>query len=297
MISRMIKSRSAEMNNNYNSSDGDFYTEPKSARVIAITSGKGGVGKTSLAVNLSLTLARLDNRVIIMDADLGLANVEVLFGVTPLYTLFDFLKGDKTVEDILTPAPAGISIISGGQGFSELAGLNNQQRKRIIDSLSVFDNQADFVIIDTGAGISKNVLGFVAAAEEVIIVVTPEPTSLTDAYSLIKILAKFQVHSEVMMVVNRAVDEREAVAVTRKMETVVSRFLDVRLIYLGSIYEDRVVVKAVKSQQPFVIFQPDSIPSLSVNAIARYLVTGNRTSVRKGAGVKEFFTRVMRLFQ
>ena len=282
----------------YNSLDEAFHPQRKGARVIAVASGKGGVGKTSLAVNLSLALSKLGQRVIIMDADLGLANVEVLLGVTPLFTLFDFLYRGKDVEDILTPGPGGVFIISGGSGFLELAGLNNQQQRKIIDSLAAFDERADFVIIDTGAGISRNVLSFVAAAGEVIIIVTPEPTSLTDAYSLIKILAMFQVHSEVLLVVNRAADERDAASVTHRMETVVSRFLEIGMVHLGSIYEDRAVIRSVRSQQPFVIFQPDSIPALIVSTMAHYLVTGSRSTVGYGnSGIKQFILKMVRLFR
>ncbi|MEW6275042.1 MAG: MinD/ParA family protein [Bacillota bacterium] len=265
------------------------------ARVIAVTSGKGGVGKTNLVVNLSLALARLGRRVIILDADLGLANAEVLMGVTPLYTLFDCLSGRKEINEILTPAPLGVQIISGGSGFVELANLDSRQQQKIIDAL-VFLDEADFVLIDTGAGISRNVLGFVAAAEEVIVVLTPEPTSLTDAYSLIKILAKFKVHRQVMLVVNRAADEREAAATVKKMAAVVERFLEMQLVHLGSICEDRAVLRAVRGQRPFVLFEPQSRPALNIEFMARRLAN-EECSVPQGKTFRGFVQKMVRFFR
>ncbi len=267
----------------------------RGARVIAVTSGKGGVGKTSLVVNLSLALARLGRRVVILDADLGLANVEVLMGVTPLFTLYDCLYGTKEIDEILTPAPLGVQIVSGGSGFLELANLNSRQQQKIIDAL-VFFEEADFVLIDTGAGISRNVLGFVAAAEEVIVMITPEPTSLTDAYSLIKILSKFQVHRQVLLVVNRAEHEREAAAAAQRISAVANRFLEIELVHLGSIYEHRAVTRAVKRQQPFILFEPQSPPAANIGLIARRLVDGC-PPVRQESAFQGFLQRIMRFFR
>lgn len=274
---------------------GEFFSSPQGSRVIAVTSGKGGVGKTSLVVNLSLALSRLGKRVIILDADLGLANVEVLMGVSPLYTLFDCLSGRKEINEILMPGPLGVQIISGGAGFIEMANLSSRQQQKIMDSLTLLD-AADFVLIDTGAGISRNVLGFVAAAEEVIVVLTPEPTSLTDAYTLIKILAKFKVHQQVMLVVNQAVDEREAAATWQKISAVAERFLEVQLHHLGSIYEDRVVSRAVRHQQPFALFARQSGPALSVEGMARYLVNGRDFPGRKKT-FSGFIQKIIRIFR
>ncbi|MEW5898342.1 MAG: MinD/ParA family protein [Bacillota bacterium] len=265
------------------------------ARVIAVTSGKGGVGKTSLVVNLSLALARLGRRVIILDADLGLANVEVLMGVTPHYTLFDCVCGTKEIGEILTPAPLGVQIISGGSGFLELANLDARQQQKIIAALDLLDD-ADFILIDTGAGISRNVLGFVAAAEEVIVVLTPEPTSLTDAYSLIKILAKFKVHRQVMLVVNRAADEREAAAAAKRMAAVAERFLEIELVHLGSICEDRTVSRAVRRQQPFVLFEPGSGPAARIKELAQRLVNG-KEAVPPGGAFRGFLQKIIHLFR
>jgi len=270
------------------------------SRVIAVSSGKGGVGKTSLVVNLAITLASLGQRVVIFDADLGLANAEVLMGITPPNTLFDCLYGEKSIEEIIIPGPSGVKLVSGGSGFLELANLDSSRRQQLIESLAYFDREADFLIIDTGAGISKNVLGFVAAANEVIVVVTPEPTSLTDAYSLIKVLAMFKVHSEVMLVINKAGDEREAKRTAQKMENVVNQFLQIRVSSIGWIIEDRLVSQAVKNQEPFSMFYPNSLPAQSITMIARYLITGKQEAGSlPGAGsggAMGFIKKLTRLF-
>lgn len=273
--------------------------ESPGARVIAVSSGKGGVGKTSLVVNLGITLAAMGKRVVIFDADLGLANAEVLMGITPPNTLFDCLYGGKDIEDIIIPGPCGVKLVSGGSGFLELANLDSARRQQLIESLSYFDREADFLIIDTGAGISKNVLGFVAAANEVIVVVTPEPTSLTDAYSLIKVLAMFKVHSEVMLVINRAGDEREAVRTAQRIEKVVGQFLQISVNSIGWIEEDRMVSQAVKDQEPFSMFFPNSPAAQSITRVARYLITGQQqggTWSAPGSGARGFIRRLAKLF-
>lgn len=263
------------------------------ARVIAVTSGKGGVGKSNLAVNLAVELNRRGYRVAIFDADLGMANAEVLLGVVPKHTLYDYLFEGKGIDEILTSSPQGIHIISGGSGFVELANLDYQARKRLGWGLQELDQKFDFVLVDTGAGISKTVLGFVAAADEVIVVLTPEPTSLTDAYGLIKVLAKYNVHHEMMVVVNRATDEKEAQRTYQSMESTTGQFLKIRLINLGYLPEDSAVVKAVKQQQPFIKMAPFNPVSGSLVKIADRLLSGRE---EEPPGVQGFFGKLMRLF-
>lgn len=263
------------------------------ARVIAVASGKGGVGKTNLVVNLALELNKRGFKVAIFDADLGMANVEVLLGIVPKYTLYDYLVNGKSIENIMVASPQGVNIISGGSGFIELANLDADSRKRLGQGLQELDNKFDFVLVDTGAGISKNVLGFVAAADEVVVVITPEPTSLTDAYGLIKVLTKYQVHHEIMLVVNRAIDEKEAQRTYKTMELTTGQFLQVQLINLGFIPEDISVVQAVKNQQPFTVMTPSATASLSLSRIASQLVSGKGTDNK---GLQGFFGKLMRLF-
>lgn len=266
------------------------------ARVIAVTSGKGGVGKTSLVVNLAISLTGLGQRVVVFDADLGLANVEVLMGITPPSTLFDFVCGKKSLEDIVVPGPGGIRLVSGGSGFLELANLDKRRRQKLIDSLGYFDREADFVLVDTGAGISKNVLGFVAAAGEVIVVVTPEPTSFTDAYSMIKVLSNYRVHNEVQLVVNQAIDKAEAYATYNKMETVVSQYLNIGLRNPGWVTKDSYVSQAVKEQRPLCMYYPRSASARSIALLAQNILAGGETPVKDYMGAGGFINRLMRLF-
>lgn len=264
------------------------------ARVIAVTSGKGGVGKSNLVVNLALKLNSKGYKVVIFDADLGMANAEVLLGIVPQYSLYDYLYNGKSIDEILTTSPQGVQIISGGSGFVELANLDHKARKRLAKGLQELDHKFDFVLIDTGAGISKTVLGFVAAADEVIVVLTPEPTSLTDAYGLIKVLSKYQVHNEIMVVVNRATDKHEALRTFKTMELTTSQFLQVHLVNLGYISEDSSVVRSIKRQQPFTILAPTAPASQQVSKIAGQLVSGREEE--EPMGVQGFLGKLMRLF-
>lgn len=262
------------------------------ARVVAVTSGKGGVGKSNLVVNLALALAGMGQRVIIFDADLGMANAEVILGLAPRYSIYDYLYNNKDLEQIITDGPGQIKIISGGSGFLELANLTNQQTKKLQDSFARLENEADFVLVDTGAGISKNVLGFLAAADEVVVVVTPEPTSFTDAYGLIKVLSKYKVHNKIMVVVNRAENILEAIRTFNRMEFAVNRFLSSSLLFLGTVYEDKRVVQAVKRQIPFYMLQPNSRASHCVMSIAKKLLAEGK----EVQGINGFIGKLLRLF-
>ncbi len=271
-----------------------FIKEPVSSsgpRAIAVASGKGGVGKTSLTVNMALCLANLGKKVTIFDADLGLANAEVLLGILPPYSLHEVLYGNKTIEEITITGPLGIKVISGGSGFLELANLDRTRRQHLFRMLNQFGDKDEIILIDTGAGINKNVLGFIAAAGEVVIVVTPEPTSLTDAYALIKVLANFKVHSEVHLVVNRASDRREAIHTLERISTAAGRFLDIRLNSLGWIPEDRLVSHSIKSQQPLFFTNPNSPVTKSILGIVQNLVEGTRTVTGEG-----FWGKLLGLF-
>lgn len=251
-------------------------------RVIAVTSGKGGVGKTSLSVNLAISLAQTGQRVSIFDADLGMANVELLMGLVPPYSLYEVLYGDKTVDEVTVQGPLNINIIPGGSGFLEMANMDRTRRQQLLIMLNNFSSRYDFVIIDTGAGINKNVLGFVAAAGEVIVMITPEPTSLTDAYALIKVLDNFKVHSEVNVVVNQALDRREAMRTIGKVQAAVNRFLKIKLNVLGWIPADKIISHSIKSQQPFLLANPDAPASRSVAGITEVLLHGDITASENG---------------
>lgn len=267
----------------------------KKSRVIAVTSGKGGVGKTNFTINLALALNSNGHRVIILDADLGLANVDVILGVTPKYTLYNVLKGEKNINEIITTGPQGIQIIAGGSGIQELANLRKWQVDNFIEKIGDLENMAEIIIIDTGAGLSRNVMSFVLAADEVILVTTPEPTSITDAYGLIKAMTTKKKEGIVHLVVNKVEDENEADAVTSKLTMVADRFLKLKLIKLGFIIEDSVVSKAVKSQEPFLLKYPKSDASKCIYKLAAQLTKGETVNVNAG-GVKNFFNRMVKLF-
>ncbi len=240
------------------------------AKVITISSGKGGVGKTNFTVNLGIALSKLGNRVTIIDADLGLANVDVLLGLIPKYTFSHIINNEKFIEEVMTEGPCGVKIISGGSGIMELANLNGTQIEFLIDSLSRLNEISDYILIDTGAGISQSVLSFVKAATDVILVITPDPTSMTDAYSLIK-----NIHDEdkqINLVVNRVESSKEGQEVFSKIQRATDKFLGVKLNNLGYIYEDGNVKRAVRIQKAFSIEYPNSIATKGVELIAYNLV-------------------------
>lgn len=263
-------------------------------RVIAVTSGKGGVGKTNLVVNLAIALGKMGKRVIVFDADLGLANVEVMAGIIPEFTLYEVLYGNKTLEDILVTGPHNMKLISGGSGMQELINLDNSQRERLVDSLYSLRDKADFILIDTGAGISRNVLGFVAAAGEVVVVITPEPTSLADAYVLIKVLSRYKVHYGVQIVVNRVANDREAVNTIGRMQLVASRFLSINVDPLGYVSEDEDVGKAIKRQVPLILYKPNAVAARDIFQIAKKLTDGRNEN--SGSGMERFISRLFKLF-
>ena len=235
---------------------------PINARVITVTSGKGGVGKSSVAVNLAIAFAKAGRRVVILDADFGLANVEVMLGVRPKNNLADLMFRNKSMKDIITEGPNGIGFISGGSGIQEMTNLTKEQLINLSSSLTELDEMSDIIIIDTGAGISDAVMEFVMASSEVLLVATPEPTSITDAYALLKTLNKktafVKEHSKIQLIANRVSDAEEGYELYNKLQLVVEKFLDVSLSYLGSVPKDNNMVKSVMMQKPVIVSYPDS---------------------------------------
>jgi flagellar biosynthesis protein FlhG len=230
-----------------------------SARVYAVASGKGGVGKSNFSINLAIQMRMLDKRVIIIDADFGLANIEILFGVPPKHNVQDVLNGKVTIEEALTEGPLGVLFLSGGTGMTALSDLSDAQIARLTDSFLKLDALADYIIIDTRAGISRAVLGFIKAAADTVVVTTPDPTAIADAYALIKAV-KTQATgiNNLKMVVNCAGSEHEAADVFEKLNGVSSRFLGIRLTFLGFIPHDPQLIKAVRSQKAVSIMFPSA---------------------------------------
>lgn len=264
-----------------------------SSRVITVTSGKGGVGKTNFSVNLAIQFSKMNKKVVIIDADFGLANIEVLFGVMPRYSLADVLRGDRDIEDVLTNGPMGIKFISGGSGLRELSNVSERQLSYFINNFSYLDAISDIIIIDTGAGISPSVVNFIKASDETIIVTTPEPTSITDAYALIKTIKSEAVSLPTFkMVVNRVDDEAEGIEIYTKINRASSRFLGINIENLGSIPYDAYLVKAVKRQQPAVICFPKCEFARCVSNISYKLMDINYSVKGKSVGIRGFMKKL-----
>jgi len=273
-------------------------TPRRISRVITVTSGKGGVGKSNISVNLAIALSRLGNRVIIFDADFGLANVEVMLGIRPGYNLADLMFKGKSLSDIITVGPENIGFISGGSGIQELTNLTRDQIIYLIQKLVELDEKADIIIIDTGAGISDSVMEFIAASTEVLLVATPEPTSLTDAYALLKALNRrtdISVQDMVIkMVANRVDSQEEGKELYNKLNLVVSKFLDIKLDFLGAVIKDDCVSKAVMKQKPAIILYPNSQFAKSVSAFADVLCNNKQENQPEKKGIAQLFTNLLR---
>ncbi|MDF2500599.1 MAG: ylxH [Anaerosporomusa subterranea] len=265
------------------------------ARVITVTSGKGGVGKTNFTVNLALALAELDQRVLLIDADLGMANVDVVLGCSAKYSILNLLEDHYTLRDVVAEGPCGIKFMTGGSGIYHLANLSTMQLQRITSQITQFDNWADIILIDTGAGINQNVLNFVMAADEVIIITTPEPTAITDAYAMMKAYVSNKGSSPLNLVVNRVLTRDEGQSVVDKLNKVATRFLGQTINELGFVYEDQNVVKSVKNQTPFLLAYPDSISARCVKKIANRLLYGEN-NISHPRGIKGFFDKILRLW-
>jgi flagellar biosynthesis protein FlhG len=268
------------------------------SRVITITSGKGGVGKSSIAVNLAIALSRLGKRVVILDADFGLANIEVMLGIRPAFNLADLMFRGKNLSDIITIGPENIGFISGGSGIHELTNLTKDQIIYLIQKLVELDRVADIVIIDTGAGVADSVLEFVSASAEVILVATPEPTSITDAYSLLKTLnrkSEFSVEDTVIrMIANRVSPSENGEEIYEKLGIVVSRFLNINLKYLGQIPIDNTVSKAVMRQKPAICDFPNSSFSKQIVSFANQLCDTEPDIQQEKKGIAQLFSNLLR---
>ena len=268
---------------------------PLAARVITVTSGKGGVGKTNCTVNLAINMRRQGKRVVIIDADFGLANIEVLFGIVPRYSLADVLNGSKALTDVLTDGPEGVRFISGGSGLRELANVSDKQMAYLLQSFTALDTLADVVFIDTGAGISRSVINFIRASNETIIVTTPDPTSVTDAYALVKTVKEEATDIPAFkIIVNRTDEAEEGREIFDKLNRVATRFLNVKLDYLGAIPYDRELVRAVKKQQPAVVAFPQCSFAKCITRITDRLLDIHNKPAREG-GILSFMKRLVTL--
>ena len=247
-------------------------TSPRHQPVaIAITSGKGGVGKTNVVANLAVSLAGMRKRVTILDADFGLANIDVLLGLAPRHNLKDFIFGNLELEDIIVEGPAGVRIIPASSGVEQMADLTTDQQMKLIRSLTSLEAQTDYLLVDTGAGISRNVINFLMASGLVIIVTTPEPTAIVDAYLVVKILAQREPGKHVSILVNSVTGPDEAQSVFHQVDGVARRFLSKPLELLGFIEKDKNVLEAVRQQGPVASLYPQSVASKCLKNLAKKL--------------------------
>lgn len=261
--------------------------------IYTIASGKGGVGKTNVVVNLAIALQRRGKKVLIIDADLGMANVDVILGLYPQSTLYDVLFHGKSFKETIINGPEGIKILPGGSGIMELATLSVEKQEAIVDEFLTLED-IDTILIDTGAGISKNLLSFITFSQELIIITTPEPTALTDAYSLIKVLAKYKLKKKIKVIINKSPNEVSAINTFEKLQKTADAFLRIGLENIGYIIEDTRVVHSVMKQRPFILQYPQSIASKCIDTIANKIL-GQRNS-REINSIQEVLNRLLKVF-
>jgi len=256
-------------------------------KVISIISGKGGVGKTNLSTNLAISLSISGGDVMLMDADLGLANIDVLLGLYPKYNLSHLISGERTINEIIIDGPSGIKIVPGSSGIEKMAGLSSVQTAGIIRDFSNICSPVNTLIVDTSAGMSESVLAFSRASKEVIVVVCDEPASITDAYAMIKVLSKDHGVNKFYVVSNMTLSAQNGLDLYRKMMKVTDHFLDVNLIYLGSVPYDACLQKAIQKQRSVVEVFPRSKASMALKTIAKKI--SQWPFPKKSEGNLEFF--------
>ena len=267
------------------------------ARVITVTSGKGGVGKSNTAINLAIQFRKMGHKVIILDADFGLANIEIMFGAVPKHNLCDLIYQGKNIREIITWGPMEVGFISGGSGIAGMSNLSMDYLHYIIQNLVELDEMADIIIVDTGAGISDAVLEFLVASGEILLVTTPEPTSITDSYSLLKALSRHPRYSaetsQIKVIANKVVGDAEAEALYAKLEAVVGRYLRVPITYLGMIPQDTQLAKAVMQQMPVSLDNPRARSAIAYEMIAAKLMNKELNANLTKRGMAAFFSHII----
>ena len=269
--------------------------QPRSlARIITVTSGKGGVGKSNTSINLAIQFRKMGKRVIILDADFGLANIEIMFGAVPKHNLYDLIYQGKSITDIITWGPMEVGFISGGSGIAGMSNLNRGYLSCIIQNLAQLDSIADIIIVDTGAGISDAVLEFLVASDEILLITTPEPTSITDSYSLLKALYRHSrfdsENTKIKLVANRVEKESEGRILYDKLNTVVERYLKVPVLYLDCVPEDSHLSRSVMQQVPVSLHNPNARSALAYERIAGKLLDRTESERQPKRGMAAFLS-------
>ena len=259
------------------------------ARTLAVTSGKGGVGKTLVTVNLGLALAQAGHRVVLVDLDLGLANIDVLTDLRSRHNLYHVLSGRKSLREIIVPGPGGMLVVPGASGISQLADLADARRRDLIARLADLEDLADYILIDTAAGIGRNVIGFAQAADEVVVVATPEPAAVTDAYAVIKTICRAPEHGELNLLVNMAANPVEARRVSGRICSVARQFLSVYVTEMGHVVRDEFVREAVRLRRPLL----EIFPKAPASACFRTVAAAVGGEIQRTSGRGGFFGRLL----
>ena len=262
-------------------------------RIITVTSGKGGVGKSNIVVNLSIALQKMGKKVMIFDADIGMGNDDIIMGCSSKYSVFDVISKGKEIEEVVLTGPFGVKLLPGGSALTKVEDLTESERNIFLNKLTALTG-LDYIIMDTGAGVNKSVLGFISCCEDLVIVTTPEPTSLTDAYSLLKAVKYFNIKNCAKVIINRSLDNNEANLTFNKFNNAVTRFLGMKLEYLGNIGEDKKLSYAVRQQQPIIVSYPNSGAAQDINKIASK-IEGAKDKA-SGSGIEGLFKKIFSIF-
>lgn len=280
--SKVIRLSDRGVKNKTGTADTSKKRRMSNTRVISVTSGKGGVGKTNIVANLGYAFARLGKKVLILDADLGLGNLDVLLGLAPKFNLSHVIMGQKSIRDIIVEGPGNMLILPASSGIQELTQLTQSQKVQILSELDQLIDVVDVLFIDTAAGISSNVMDFNVTAHEIIVVVSPEPTAITDAYALMKVLSLKYAEKRCKVIVNLAGTSQQGREVFRQLNMVTERFLDMTIEYLGSVLFDANITRGVKQQKLVSELYPDTQASKCFEDLAQKIFTSSPTHVPKG---------------
>ncbi|MCM3291701.1 MinD/ParA family protein [Paenibacillus sp. MER 180] len=289
-LRQLVESRHERVGSTVSSRMAQGSSEVRSARIIAVTSGKGGVGKSNFTLNFALSLQDAGYRTLVFDADIGMGNIDVLLGATSGVSLMHVLRDGHSLQDIIQVGPRGMHYIPGGSGFQELLDMPSVHIEHFIQEMEKWSSQYDVILFDTGAGLSKETMQFLSAADETLVVTTPEPTSIADAYALIKVVSAARPDHSFRLVINRASDWKEGSQTAERLSTVAERFLNRPIPTLGILYDDPHVMQAVKRQIPFAILYPQCIVAKQLRELANAYIHGIGQTGQAG-GVKQFLRK------
>lgn len=266
----------------------------RNCKTIAVLSGKGGVGKSNLSLNLSLALTKQKQRVLLFDMDIGMGNIGILIGQTASYTMVDLLEKKLSIQQIIKKGPRDLAYVAGGTGISSVFEWSPSDLAHLIQELNSLTNQYDYMIFDMGAGMSESVLKFLKAVDEMIVVTTPEPTSITDAYAAIKLAASYSVSAPVRLIINKTLSDKEGNETYERFNRAVQQFLNISISLLGIVPNDQAVQKAVNRQMPFLLQNPASKASISLIEMVSILIPQDNRITAKNEGM--FIRRLKRFF-